>query len=61
METFQRTADNPKMDDTLFDQAVELAYQTFAEVSDEHVMGLYSQLIWNYQRGLGDAGVGTVH
>ena len=46
---------------TLFDQAVDLAYQAFAEPDDEHILCVYSRLIWNYQRGLGEAGAVTVH
>lgn len=45
----------------LFDLAVDLAYQAFAEPDDEHVMCIYSRLLWNWQRGLGDDGAVTVH
>lgn len=46
---------------TLFDQAVDLAYKAFAEPDDEHVLAIYSRLLWNWQRGLADAGAVTVH
>lgn len=65
MSTLPCAADNLAMTeydaDALFDQAVNLAYATFDEPGDEHVTGLYSRLVWNYQRGLGDVGACTVH
>ncbi len=58
-------ADNRPMTEhhfqSLFDQAVELAYQAFADPDDEHVMCIYSRLLWNWQRGVGDDGAVTVH
>lgn len=45
----------------LFDLAVDLAHQAFAEPDDEHVMCIYSRLLWNWQRGIGDDGAVTVH
>lgn len=58
-------ADNGPMTEyqaqSLFDQAAQLAHQTFADPSDEHVLGVYSRLLWNWQRGLGDVGATTLH
>lgn len=61
MPTPQRTADNPPMDhESLFDQAVRLAYETFDEATDAHITGVYAWLVWCAQRGLQADSV-TVH
>lgn len=52
---------NERTKQIIRDQAFDLAYQAFADPDDEHILCVYSRLIWNYQRGLADDGAVTVH
>ena len=61
MESAAELAHNRAMEDSLLNRAFELAEQTFVDPTEEHVCWLFSQLLWNYQRGMGEQGVGTVH
>lgn len=61
METSSTLTHNRVMNhEAMFDHAVCLAYQTFEDVSDEHVTGVYAWLIWCAQRGI-TADCVTVH
>lgn len=57
---------NPPMDeyvaDALFERATDLAYRRFGEeTTDDHIEAAYERVLFNWRRGLGDAGVVTVH
>lgn len=57
---------NPAMDehiaDALFHRATDLAYRRFGEATtDDHIEAAYERVVYNWQRGLGDAGVVTLH
>lgn len=45
----------------LRDEAFDLACQAFDDATDDHVHAVYERLDWNRRRGLGNAGVLTVH
>ena len=62
MPTTTTAADNRHMDhESLFDQAVRLAYETFGQrTTDSHITGVYAVLVWSAQCGLTVARV-TVH
>lgn len=48
-------------EEKLFDEAVLLAYATFYEPTDDHVLGVFERLVWNMQRGIGVDGAVTIH
>lgn len=50
-----------EMHEALFEAAADLAYQSFDEVSDDHIEAVYHRLLMNHQWGAGDAGAVTVH
>ncbi len=47
--------------DDLFEQAVNTAYQTFKQVTDDHVLGVFERMAWNQAHGLDMCGAATVH
>lgn len=47
--------------DALFDRAVDLAYKTFDDPTDDHIETVYHRLVLNHQWGVGEAGAVTVH
>jgi len=61
IESAADLANNRAMEDALLSRAFELAERTFTDPTEDHVTGLFSQLLWNYKHGMGEQGVGTVH
>ncbi|MCI2809361.1 hypothetical protein [Eoetvoesiella caeni] len=64
MSTLPCAADNLAMTEydaeALFDQAINLAYETFDDPTDGHITGVYAWLVWCAQRGA-QADCVTVH
>ncbi|MGB3290963.1 MAG: hypothetical protein WBA83_16950 [Burkholderiaceae bacterium] len=56
---------NPGMSEeicnALFERAADLAYDSFDDVTDDHIEAVYHRLMLNHQWGVGEAGVVTVH
>ena len=65
MEMHTTTSHTARMDkeqyEELFELAVDMAYQAFEAVTDDHVQGVYERLIWNASVGLEAHGAVTVH
>jgi len=61
----QRAAQNDAMSeetaDALFSHAADLAYDAFADTTDDHIEGVFARLVLNHAWGLGDEGAVTVH
>jgi len=47
--------------DGLFERAVNLAYRSFVDPTDDHIEAIYHRLVLNHQWGAGDAGAVTMH
>lgn len=47
--------------DALFEAAADLAYQSFGDVTDDHIEAVYHRLLINHQWGAGEVGAVTVH
>ncbi len=45
----------------IFDEAADLAYQTFDQPSDGHIECVFMRLLINHVRGEGTAGAITLH
>ena len=52
---------NKEQCEDLFETAVNLAYQAFDNVTDDHVQAIYDRLVWNAYVGLDVQGAVTVH
>lgn len=65
METPSQPGNTCRMTDhakQLFrDKAFDLACETFGEPHEEVVEAIYERLVWNWERGLDDAGAVTIH
>ena len=46
--------------EAMFEQAVQLAYETFDDPTDDHITGVYAQLVWGLTHGVQIDSV-TVH
>ena len=60
-EAAQNSGMSEETYDALFSEAAELAYQSFDDVTDDHIECVYYRLVSNHQWGLGYAGAVTVH
>lgn len=60
-----QSADRPEITnaegDSLFGQSVDLAYLRFPDVTDQHVMEMYSHLLWGWRHGAAEGGHCLVH
>lgn len=45
----------------LLDVAVDLAYDVFDDVTDEHIEAIYERLVFNLKHGVGFEGATTRH
>lgn len=62
MSTTEARADNPGMNHNQFlNLAIELAYQTFEQPTDEHILAVFHRLAWNWRYGMGAVGATTLH
>lgn len=47
--------------DDLYQEAIDLAYMTFSDPSDEHIEAVHQRLLFNQRAGLKAQGAVTLH